>query len=141
MTGDELIERLRRLPQEEPVPGVHLIMIRERPLIKTMAILTRTWTSLKGAVAMIKTISAGEDSSRCGTAILYDLNDDPGFSAWFLVDALAVEGELAYVVATAGISDPGSERLCRDFGLGLMAEFKAATKAMKDVRVISQEDL
>lgn len=141
MINLDLVEQLKKLPQEQPFPGVHLITIQERPLIKTMALLTDVWIPLTQAMAGIKDVSKSPESSRCGTTMLFDLDHlPPTGSAWLLIDAMANRGKLTYVKAVVGISDEGSEELCRDFGLEVMEQFKAATSAMKDMTVLCKED-
>jgi hypothetical protein len=135
------IEALKDLPQEEPFPGLHLITIRERPLIKTLAILTGLWIELAQAVAAIKAVSASAESSRCGTAVLFDLEHLSKGPAWLLIDAMAVKGKLDYVTAVCAVADEGSEKICAEFGLGLMKKFRQGAEALKDVKILYKEDL
>jgi hypothetical protein len=141
MIDFNLIEQLKRLPQEHPFPGVHLVTIRERPLIKTFALLTGTWGELTQAVAAIKTVSTGPESSRCGTAILFDLEHlTSNGSGWFLIDAMAVKGKLDYVTAVCAIADEGSQEICREFGFGVMEKFKQGAEALKGAKILYRED-
>ena len=137
------LEALKNLPQERPFPGVCLVTIRERPLIKTMAVLTGTWEQLVQAVAAIKAVSSGPDATRSGTALLFDLDHlraQGGSSSWLLIDAMAINGKLAHITAVCAVSEEGSEALCRDFGLGLMDKFKERASAIKDATILYKED-
>jgi hypothetical protein len=129
----QVAESIKKLPQINPFPGLTVVMILERPMIKAMAILTGCWPELKKDVLLIKGLSTSE--SRAGICSLYEVGArlPPGEigarASWYLIQAIAIDGELTEIKGVFVMGEPGREKLAADYAEGLTKELSAKAKA------------
>jgi hypothetical protein len=141
--SSEVIARLKGSPEEHPFPGITVVTLKDRPLIKALAILTQCWDQLKGDVASIKALSLEKDASRVVCCALYDLTDltEPVMrSSWYIVEAAALEGSLETVTGVMVLAEPGTHQLGHDFAHGIINSMFIKAKEDQGIEIITERD-
>ena len=117
----ELIARLKSQPIFHPFPGVEVIVLKERPLIKLMARLLRVWSALRKDVVKVKEMSL-EGGCSCGSCAIYGgpAEGEGVPASYLLVEALATLGQLVKLEGIVVLGTPPHDPVARAFAEGVM---------------------